>query len=349
MPSRASACRPMPMNFTVAAAPARKDDILEALRAPDVFLGNDDGDCVLGDKGNDVASMGAGNDTFQWSPGDGNDTLEGQGGTDEMLFFGANVGENIDIFANGGRVLFLRNVANVTMDLDDVEDIDFRALGGDDNIVVGDLSGTDVTPIGLDLRGPSGGGDDAVDTVTVNGTQGDDAFGAAGDAGGVNVSGLKATVNISFQEHANDRLTLNALGGVDNVDSTSLQTDGIQLTENGGLGADVLLGSAGDDVVNGGDGDDNVLLGDADDTFQWNPGDDNDSLEGQDGTDTMRFTGANVAENIDVAANGGDVVFSRDVASVAIDPTTSRTSTSGPSAARTTSSSTTSVARTWPR
>ena len=55
--------------------------------------------------------------------------------------------------------LFLRDVANVTMDLNDVESIDFRALGGSDNIVVGDLSGTDVKNIGIDLRGPNGGGD----------------------------------------------------------------------------------------------------------------------------------------------------------------------------------------------
>ena len=89
--------------------------------------------------------MGAGDDVFQWNPGDGNDTLEGQDGSDTMLFFGANVDENIDIVANGGRVLFFRNVANVTMDLDDVESIDFRALGGADNIVVGDLTGTDLT------------------------------------------------------------------------------------------------------------------------------------------------------------------------------------------------------------
>jgi hypothetical protein len=150
--------------------------------------------------------------------------------------------------------VFSRNVANVTMDLDDVEDIDFRALGGADNIVVGDLSGTDVASVGPDLRGPNGGGDGAADTVTVNGTQGNDVFGAAGDAGGVNVFGLTATFDISFQEQANDRLTLNALGGEDTVDATSLEADGIQLTMNSGLGADLFLGSEGDDLVNGGDG-----------------------------------------------------------------------------------------------
>ena len=75
---------------------AGEDDILGSQGA-DVLLGGGDGDFVFGDNGNDVALMGAGDDTFQWNPGDGNDTLEGQDGTDKMLFFGANVDENIDI------------------------------------------------------------------------------------------------------------------------------------------------------------------------------------------------------------------------------------------------------------
>jgi Ca2+-binding RTX toxin-like protein len=263
--------------------------------------------------------MGAGDDVFQWDPGDGNDTLEGQDGTDEMLFVGSGASENINVSANGGRVIFFRDVASVTMDLNDVEGIDFRALGGADNVVVGDLSGTDMTQSALDLRGPNGGGDGAADTVTVNGTNGDDTFGAAGDAGGVNVFGLQNAVDIAFAEQANDRLTLNALGGDDVVDATSLEVDGIQLTTNGGLGADVLLGSEGDDFVNGGDGDDVVLLGAGDDTFVWNPGDDNDTLEGQAGQDAMLFNGSNASEQINVFPNGGRVLFFRNVASVTMD------------------------------
>ena len=191
------------------------DDSLLGSQGADVFLGGDGNDFIFGDNGNDLALMGAGDDVFQWDPGDGNDTLEGQDGTDTMLFFGSDASENIDIVANGGRVLFLRDVANVTMDLDDVESIDFRALGGADNIAEGDLSGTDVTQVGLDLRGPAGGGDGQADTITVNGTNGDDVFGASGDAGGINVFGLQATVSILSPEQANDRLTLNALGGAD--------------------------------------------------------------------------------------------------------------------------------------
>ena len=297
---------------------AGEDDVLGSQGA-DVLHGGSDADFVFGDNGNDVAFLGAGDDDFQWNPGDGNDTLEGQDGDDEMLFFGANIDENVDIVANGGRVIFLRNVANVTMDLDDVEGIDFRALGGADHITVGDLNGTDIVPIALDLRGPNGGGDGAADTVAVNGTQAQDVFSAAGNAGGVDVLGLKARVGIYGQEQANDRLTLNGLGGDDTIDATTLAADGIQLTENGGLGADRMLGSAGDDLVTGGDGNDTVLLRDGDDTFVWNPGDDNDELDGEAGFDAMRFNGANVAENIDVFAVEERVRFTRDIAGVTMD------------------------------
>src|SRR6185369_10957490 len=140
------------------------DDVLLGSQGADVIRGGDGDDFVFGDNGDDSAFLGAGDDVFQWNPGDGNDIIEGQDGSDMMLFFGANVSENIDISANGGRVLFTRDIANVTMDLDDVESIEFRALGGADNIVVGDLSGTDVMRIDIDLRGPNGDGDGAADT-----------------------------------------------------------------------------------------------------------------------------------------------------------------------------------------
>ena len=104
-----------------------------------------------------MAFLGAGDDTFVWNPGDGSDTVEGQDGTDTMLFNGANVAENIDISANGARVRFFRDVGNITMDLNGVEHIHFNALGGADNITVNDLTGTDVTQVDIDLAATVGG------------------------------------------------------------------------------------------------------------------------------------------------------------------------------------------------
>jgi Ca2+-binding RTX toxin-like protein len=236
-----------------------------------------------------------------------------------MLFFGANISENVNVVANGAEALFVRDIASVTMHLQGVEDIEFRALGGVDNITVGDLTGTDLQRIDLDLRGPNGEGDGAADTVTVNGTQGADVFGAAGDSGGVTVFGLKAQVNVFFSEAVNDRLVLNGQGGDDVINAASLEADGLKLTVNGGLGNDFIIGSEGDDLVTGGDGNDTALLGAGDDTFVWNPGDDNDVIEGQDGFDALVFNGANIAENIGISANGSRVRFTRDVANVVMD------------------------------
>ena len=110
----------------------------------------------IGGRGNDVALLGNGNDTFVWNPGDGSDVVEGQAGTDTLLFNGANVNENIDISANGSRARLIRDVGNVTMDLNGVEHIQLAALGGADTVTVNDLTGTDVTQVAIDLAGDAG-------------------------------------------------------------------------------------------------------------------------------------------------------------------------------------------------
>ena len=91
------------------------------------------------------------------------------------------------------------------------------ALGGADTITVNDLTGTDLTQVNLDLASPpgSGAGDGQADNVIINGTNGDDAITVGGDANGVAVVGLSAQVNIAGAEAANDRLTINTLGGDD--------------------------------------------------------------------------------------------------------------------------------------
>ena len=68
----------------------------------------------------------------------------GRGRHDVLDFNASNAGETVDLSANGGRVLLHRNIGAVTIDLDDVEGVGVRALGGADTIAVGDLTGTDL-------------------------------------------------------------------------------------------------------------------------------------------------------------------------------------------------------------
>ena len=252
------------------------DDAILGSNGIDVLLGGDGDDFVDGQQGNDVAFLGAGDDTFQWDPGDGSDTIEGQDGTDTMLFNGNSANERFEASANGGRLLFTRNVGSIVMDANDVEVVDLNALGGTDRVTVDDLSGTDVSELNPNLAGALGGtaGDGQPDTVIAHGTTGDDVVVAAGDASGVAVIGLAAQVKITGAEAANDRLRVNARAGDDVVDASGLAAGSIQLTADGGGGDDVLLGGDGDDVLLGEDGDDVLLGGPGTDTLDGGDGDD---------------------------------------------------------------------------
>ncbi len=246
------------------------NDTLLGSNGVDVLLGGEGNDFVDGQQGNDTALLGAGDDTFQWDPGDGSDVVEGQDGRDAMTFNGANINERMNVSANGGRVRFTRDVANIVMDLNDVETVDVKSLGGADLLTVNDLSGTDVTTVADNV----GGDDGAADNVIVNGTNGDDAVFVSGDAAGVQVAGLSSLVSVTGAIAGSDRVTVNALAGDDVVDASGLAATAALLTENGGDGDDVLIGGDGDDTLLGGAGDDVLLGGPGNDILDGAPGDD---------------------------------------------------------------------------
>ena len=294
------------------------NDQIRGSAGNDLLIGGEGNDFVDGNQGSDTALLGAGDDVFQWDPGDGSDIVEGGEGTDSMTFQGNAQNETFQIVANGGRVLLTRDVGNIVMDLDDVERVQLNTGGGVDNVVVGDLTGTDLNRVNISLIGGAGQANDgAADTVTVTGSNGADTVTASVGNLQTIIQGLSAEVRITGADAALDRLVLNGLGGDDTIDAS--QSNILATTQNGGLGNDTLIGSRNDDLFNGGDGNDTAYMGQGDDTFVWNPGDDNDTLEGQEGFDTMLFNGANIAERVDIAANGERVRFFRDIANVVMD------------------------------
>jgi Ca2+-binding RTX toxin-like protein len=237
------------------------NDTIRGGNGADTLLGGDGNDFVDGNQGNDTALLGAGDDTFQWDPGDGSDVIEGQDGTDKMAFNGANIAERMEVTANGQRVRFTRDIASIVMDLNDVETINAKMLGGVDNLIVGDLSGTDVTSVNADLASSVGGDDGAADNVTATGTNGDDVAIVSGSGANAQVSGLPAVVSATGVG-IDDRVTVNGLAGDDVLDASSMPAAAALVTLDGGEGDDVLLGGAGNDTLLGGPGDD-VLLGGA--------------------------------------------------------------------------------------
>ena len=234
----------------------------------DLLRGGDGNDVITGGRGNDTAQLGNGDDTFVWNPGDGSDTVEGQVGFDTLQFNGANLAEKIDLTANGSRARLTRDVGTVTMDLNGVEQVNVVALGGADTITVGDLTGTGISQVALDLG--SAADPNTPDTVVINATNGDDVINITNENGVIRISGLAEDVTIS-DFNANDRIVINGLGGDDVINASGLPA-GILLTANGGDGDDILLGGAGIDTLNGEAGDDILLGGSAQNVLNGGPG-----------------------------------------------------------------------------
>jgi len=252
------------------------DDVLTGGRGNESLIGGDGNDFVDGNQGADTALLGAGNDVFQWDPGDGSDVVEGQAGNDAMVFNGAAAGERFGVAANGSRVRFTRDLGNITMDLAGVERIDTNTLGGQDSFTAQDLTGTDITQLGIDEAGLGGAPDGVADRITVDGTAAADTITVKGSAAaGVAIGGLPAAVRITGTD-AIDGLDIEAGAGDDVVTAAGLDAGAVTFSADGGEGNDLLVGSAGDDSLHGAAGDD-VLEG--------GPG--NDTLDGGTGSNVL--------------------------------------------------------------
>lgn len=251
------------------------NDTIVGSNGGDVLRGGDDADFIDGQQGNDFAFLGAGDDTFQWDPGDGLDIVEGEAGSDTAIFNGSGSNELIDISANGDRTRFTRNIGSIVTDLNDVEQVNYNALGGTDTITINDLAGTDVVAVNINLAGTIGGtaGDGQVDSVVINGTAANDAMVVNGNAGSASILGLAAVINIANAEAPTDRLIVNLLAGDDVFDASGLTATGIGLVVDGGDNDDTITGGEGADTLLGGNGDDILIGGLGNDTLDGGLGD----------------------------------------------------------------------------
>jgi Ca2+-binding RTX toxin-like protein len=298
------------------------NDTIIGSQGADMLLGGSGNDIVTGGRGNDVEFLGSGDDVSVWNPGDGSDTVDGGSGFDTLDFRGANVNENVSISANGSHATFFRDVANISMDLNSVERIQFEALGGADNVVVNNLAGTGVKQVAIDLAGTLGGsaGDGAADTVTVNGTSGNDHISVTASGTQVTVSGLPAQVTVDHAD-TGDRLMINSGAGNDTIDASALPAGPLGLTLNGGFGSDTFVftfGANGQDLIQGfqahgasAQGDVVALQGSPDHTFAQAVA---DGHIAQSGADVVVSDGANVTatlQNISLASlHANDFLFS---------------------------------------
>ncbi|MEM6384386.1 MAG: calcium-binding protein, partial [Pseudomonadota bacterium] len=213
-------------------------------------------DFIGGGPGQDNLSGGGGDDVL--SGGDDNDTLNGDAG-DDQLFGGAGVD---------------------------------TISGGNNNDVIDGESGADI------LNGGSG------DDIIYGGTGGDTINGGAGEDTLLGFRADQDAPTSSFilpssspnEDIAGEQDAPNTISGGDNDDLIVASGGGDTL--NGDDGNDRIIGGAGNDIITGGLGDDLQSGRDGDDIFIIGPNDlpaqavgSLESIDGQDGTDTVRLEG----------------------------------------------------------
>jgi Ca2+-binding RTX toxin-like protein len=307
------------------ARPSNAADSIDGGAGNDTIDSGGGNDSVTGGRGNDVATLGSGNDTFIWNPGDGSDVVDGGSGFDTLHFNGSNAAEHVNIFANGAGAELTRDIAAITMNLTSMERIELAAFGSADTITVGDLTGSGVKQVAIDLAGTLGGGDGVSDNVIASATAGNDHISLSTSGSLITVNGLPEQFTVDHAE-ATDVLTIEAGAGNDTIDASALSN--VTLMFDGGDGNDTLAfnGSGADDtftlsalsgalvethgtntvtvelanvediVISGGDGNDTIRAGNGMATLAHltlSGGAGNDTITGGDGADTLIGGGGN--------------------------------------------------------
>ncbi|HUK63116.1 MAG TPA: hypothetical protein VLV15_07280, partial [Dongiaceae bacterium] len=100
---------------------------------------------IRGGTGNDTITGGAGADNFLWNPGDASDFVDGGPGADTFSFTAANINESLAVSAIPNGFQLTRDIANVVLQVVNVEALNMQALGGDDTVTTHPLANTSQT------------------------------------------------------------------------------------------------------------------------------------------------------------------------------------------------------------
>ena len=262
---------------------------------PHTLNGNDGADILTGSPFNDTINGGNANDLINGGTGD--DTIDAGPGDDQVTvgfpttFPGGGNGNDIIDGGTGSEIL------GDTLQV-------FGDPGNPDNFgVFPNATRFDVARINAPASFLDTG---TIEHLRIDGNGGNDMM---------FIDDLTGVLNLNS-------ILLEGGGNNDILDATPLPDLGLDITLDGGVGMDQLIGSQGPDTLLGGDGNDtiqgnrgaDIIDGGAqNDTSTWNNGDGSDIIDGGTGiADRQIVNGADGAgDEFDVSPNGARATFSR--------------------------------------
>ena len=220
---------------TIDATGLERDKVQPSLKGgagKDVIVGSPGDDRIAGGTGVDVAFMRGGLDTFTWAPGDGSDIVEGGAGTDFLQMNGSGGNDRFDVTSVGTRTRVTRDIENVNLDLGGLERVDLLPGPGGDIVHVADLSGTETDRVDVNLMTARGqiAGDNLIDRVFVDGSNGVDTINVNGAGPDVRVSGLANITTVRGTDPELDRLHVDTKLGADLLSVTGTTNNLIGFT-----------------------------------------------------------------------------------------------------------------------
>lgn len=288
------------------------NDFLQGGGRDDTLFGGNGDDLLIGGRGADHLFGDAGNDRFIWNAGDGNDRIDGGAGYDKVELAGTADGDNFAIAATAsGARIGSAHGKGPGIEVAALEHVSINAGAGADTISIGNLAGSGVQEVTVNLGGASGDG--MADRLTIDGSSGNDFVSLVESAGTLHVLG-PTFVSVT-NAGAEDQITLRLGDGNDQFDFSGntparLMIDGGNGNDNirTGNGADIITAGAGNDFVDGGKGEDVISLGAGNDIARWSVGDGADKVSGGAGTDALVLSGTGGANTVNIGAGGSSAL-----------------------------------------
>jgi Ca2+-binding RTX toxin-like protein len=214
-----------------------------------------------GEGGDDTIFANGGDDNIVYGAGDGHDTIDGGTGNDTLTVDGSNAGGSWTLSAEAnGHTLLTQNASNGA-DMTNVEHVLFATAGdGDDNVTpnsdvinVGDMTGTGVKLVTIDLEGAAPDtGDGVVDTINLTGDASDHVTVSLVN-GELVITGLAEQVVIDDFD-SNDIVNVSGVADVTNNAGANGPAVNFNGTTASGGGGTTGGGDTGGGTTGGGDG-----------------------------------------------------------------------------------------------